>query len=121
VKLLLTTLGGEAGASPVTAAPAATDPASSVRLLANRPNPFNPSTVIPIEAPAGTAGPVRVVIFDVTGRAVRTLAEEPLVSGRHLLTWDGLDAQGRPAASGVYFCRMEADGAAAVRRLVLVR
>jgi parallel beta-helix repeat protein len=50
------------------------------------------------------AAPLTVEIFDVTGRIVRTLAEEPLVfPGLYEYAIDGLGDQGRHAGAGVYF------------------
>jgi hypothetical protein len=85
----------------------------------NVPNPFNPSTRIRFEL--ATAGPARLVAYDVGGRIVRTLVDAPLAAGAHAATWDGTDAGGRPAASGVYLLRLESAGRSAVRRVALVR
>ena len=57
---------------------------------------------------AGNA-PVRLNIFDVTGRLVRTLVDgKSLQAGPHTALWDGRDGAGRSVASGTYFARMEA-------------
>lgn len=53
---------------------------------------------------------VEVAIFDVRGRRVRSLSERSLLAGRHRMTWDGRDRQGRPVADGVYYYRVVADG-----------
>ena len=41
-----------------------------------------------------------------SGRLVRTLADRQFTAGRHTLTWDGADAQGRQLARGVYFTQV---------------
>jgi flagellar hook assembly protein FlgD len=65
---------------------------------------------------------VRIDLFDVSGRLVRTLVEERrLPAGRRETAWDGRGDDGRPAASGIYFYRMRADGFRETRRVVLVR
>ncbi len=51
-------------------------------------------------------GPVRVVLYGVDGRAVRTLADGAREAGVFRLTWDGRDDDGRPLAAGIYFVRM---------------
>lgn len=93
--------------------------AGALVLHPNVPNPFNPSTRIPFEL--AKAGPVRLRIHDAQGRQVRRLFGGALEAGPHSLEWDGRDDAGRPAPSGVYFCRSEAGGASQVRKLVLAR
>ncbi|MEW6754239.1 MAG: ASPIC/UnbV domain-containing protein [Candidatus Latescibacterota bacterium] len=89
-------------------------------LLAAYPNPFNASTVIRYSLP--TPGPVALAVYDVAGQKVVTLARGERPAGTHAVTWDGRGAHGRPLASGVYLCRLRADGRpVATRTLVLVR
>jgi hypothetical protein len=93
--------------------------APSFRLLQNTPNPFNPTTRIAFELPAG-AGRARLQIFDVAGRPVRALPVAT-TAGTGAAVWDGRDADGRAVASGVYVCRLTAGSQAATRRMLLVR
>jgi hypothetical protein len=86
----------------------------------NVPNPFNPSSVIRYDVPAG-GGDVRIRIFDVTGRLVRTLVDGWQSPGRRSVAWDGRDSGGGIVASGVYFYRMEAPGFERTRKMVLLR
>ena len=61
-------------------------------------------------------------VFDVAGRRVTTLVDEMIDTGAHTATWNGRDAKGRSEASGVYFCRLAADGKPVdTRRIVIVR
>jgi endoglucanase Acf2 len=83
------------------------------------PNPFNPQTTIEYVVPAD--GPVRLAIFDARGRQVRLLAEARMPTGTHTITWDGRGDDGQLLASGVYFLRFEAAGAARVGKLVLLK
>jgi hypothetical protein len=46
---------------------------------------------------------IRVRIYDVTGRLVRTLADRVFPPGEHTLTWDGSDDDGRKVPRGVFF------------------
>ncbi len=73
-------------------------------LLPARPNPFNPSTEIGFGLPA--AARVRLVVYDVLGRRIRTLAEGNYPAGWHRVRWDGRDESGREVASGVYLYRL---------------
>jgi len=96
-------------------------PALPVRLALDppAPNPFNPATTIAFDLPR--PGPVALGIYDLRGVRVCALVEGELPAGRHERTWRGVDAGGRPLASGVYFSRLEAGGEVIVRKLSLVR
>lgn len=108
-ELGLQTVSGTAGAS-----------ASRFRLGQNSPNPFNPRTTIGFSL--ATAGRVNLRIFDLDGRAVRTLiADESLAARRHTRDWDGRDDGGRQVAAGVYFYRLETGERVATRRMTLVK
>jgi subtilisin family serine protease len=90
-----------------------------LRLAQNAPNPFTASTRL--EFSLDRSREVRVEVLDVSGRRVTTLATGLFAAGPHVLDWDGRDAQGRPAAAGIYFCRLRADDTTLTRRMVLKR
>ena len=93
---------------------------SIVRLVGPTENPFRESTRIAWEMPSQSS--VRLSVFDVQGRRVRTLAEGDFGPGAHDAAWDGRDDRGRPAASGSYFLRLEIPGhAPRVSRVVMLR
>ena len=73
------------------------------------PNPANPVAKFLMVIPrnAGIV-PVRLNIFDVNGRLVRTLVDRPAEAGLHTTIWDGKDRDGRTVASGNYFARISA-------------
>jgi hypothetical protein len=87
--------------------------------LHNYPNPFNPVThiVFVLDAEAH----VNLAIYDSAGRLVRTLVDRRVGPGMHSEAWDGRDAIGKPAASGVYFCRLEAGHRTLARKAVLLK
>jgi endonuclease I len=91
----------------------------SFRLTGNFPNPFNPSTTIRFELPRSSR--VNLSVYDVSGRLTAVLVDGDLDSGVHRAVWNGRDSDGRPAASGVYFCRMKAADFNATRKLVLLK
>jgi len=92
---------------------------SGTFLAQNVPNPFNPATRIAF----GLERPARVSlrIYDVSGRLVRTLVDAQLGEGRHEAFWDGKDASGAAAASGIYFCRLEAGPIIRTGKMTLLR
>jgi flagellar hook assembly protein FlgD len=89
-------------------------------LYPNVPNPFNPSTAIRCDVPAG-GGKVTLRVFDVSGRLVRTLVNGNLGPGTETVTWDGRDDRGEPVSSGVYFYRMTAPGFEMTHKMVFVQ
>ncbi|HMK38983.1 MAG TPA: FlgD immunoglobulin-like domain containing protein, partial [Bacteroidota bacterium] len=76
-------------------------------LGANYPNPFNPTTTIPVAVPAASRVSLRV--YNILGEEVRTLFDGPLEGGRYAFTWDGRNGGGNPVATGVYIVRLTSD------------
>jgi len=89
------------------------------RLLAPYPNPISPRTTVAFELPRPTS--VELSVYDVAGRKIATLSEGRFEAGRTEAVWNGADASGNPAASGIYFVRLIAEGAVATEKLVLLR
>jgi flagellar hook assembly protein FlgD len=85
----------------------------------NRPNPFNPTTLIAYDLPR--AADVRLVIYDVQGRRVAELVNGAKPAGRHETTWNGRNASGEPVASGVYFYRLIAGDFVQTKKMVLLK
>ena len=73
-------------------------------MLSSWPNPFNPSTTLVFSLPA--AGWVKLTVYDVSGRRVRTLVDGLMVAGEHQLSWDGRDDHATDLPSGVYFAHL---------------
>jgi predicted outer membrane repeat protein len=85
----------------------------------NVPNPFNPVTTIRFDLPEVVH--VRIVIYNLPGQRVRTLVNGERTAGVHTAVWNGTDAIGRRAASGIYWYRMTAGDRVFVRRMTLSR
>ncbi|MGB9774211.1 MAG: T9SS type A sorting domain-containing protein, partial [Bacteroidota bacterium] len=83
----------------------------SFALEQNYPNPFNPSTTISFDVPKQSH--LRLAIYDVLGREVKTLVDEEKNPGRYSVTFD---ASNLP--SGVYLYRLEAGSFSEVRKMV---
>lgn len=96
-----------------------TDIPNTIALLENYPNPFNPSTTIRYALPENTF--VNLQIFNVLGQPVRTLVNRELPPGNQSVEWEGKNDRGQEVSSGIYFYRIEADGFARTRRMVLLR
>ena len=97
---------------------------SETKLLPNYPNPFNPETWIPYQL--AEAADVRVKIYDVGGRLVRTIPVGFKPVGYYLTReraayWDGRNEIGESVSSGVYFLRFVAGDFTATQRVVIVK
>lgn len=94
--------------------------------LTTFPNPLymssGPATV---RYDVDRTGEVKLVLYNVLGRKVRTLVDGTHSRGTFTTTWDGRDDGGRRVASGVYFCRMTtggpAGGSEVTRKLLLLK
>jgi hypothetical protein len=91
----------------------------SMRLDQNVPNPFNPKTSISFTITQ--AGPYELDIYTASGQLVRSVHHGWLEPGYYTRSWDGLDSDARPAASGVYFCRLEGPSETRTMRMALLR
>ena len=90
------------------------------RIESVSPNPFNPSTSIRFTLPAPM--PVTAAVWSVTGARVAVLARNnPFPAGDNRLVWDGRNDSGSPAASGVYFVRIETRAGVETVRAVLLK
>ena len=96
-------------------------PPARAYLAQNHPNPFNPTTSIAYGVAAGIPAPVRLDVYDVSGRHVRELVNGIQSAGHHRALWDGRDARGSGAGSGVYFVRLRIAGEVFTRKMLLVK
>jgi hypothetical protein len=84
------------------------------------PNPFNPRTTIHYVLP-GQGERVRLAIFDLRGRLVRTLLDGTLPAGAGSVIWDGVDESGQVVASGTYLVQLTSGAERAVQKVTLVK
>ncbi len=86
----------------------------------NFPNPFNPATTVAFDL--AKPAMVRIGIYDVSGRLVRTLLDRSMSAGSHEVGWNGTNNAGTGVPSGLYFYRMAtSDGFTATRKMILLR
>ncbi len=77
------------------------------------PNPFNPSTTLPLEL--NVRAQVSLRIYDILGREVATVFDGALDAGRHNLIWNA------QSPSGLYFAVLQANSVRQIRKLLLLR
>lgn len=76
----------------------------SFKVYQNSPNPFNAQTTIPFSLSSQER--VKIAVFDVLGRNIRTLADKVFSPGNHAVLWDGTDSTGREVTSGIFFYKL---------------
>jgi hypothetical protein len=89
------------------------------RLSQNYPNPFNPTTQFnyEIQEPAR----VKITVFNLLGKEIANLVNEQRPAGIYSVQWDGNDASGRQAASGIYFYRIQAGDRTDIRKMTKIK
>jgi subtilisin family serine protease len=106
--------GGSATFGPLTATGG--ESITEFALKGVAPNPTAGPALIEYAVPR--ASDVSVVMFDLQGREVATLASGSHAVGRYQVTWSG-EVDGGPARAGIYFLRMKAPGFSQTRRVVV--
>jgi len=118
----------EACVSTPTSVSAGRSVPAQYQLAQNYPNPFSPLTrgsfdnpQTQIEYSLAERGEVRLEIFDVHGRKIRTLIQANQPASQYAVIWDGKDEAGVMVPSGIYFYRLQAGGFEQTRKLVVAK
>ena len=82
--------------------------------VTNYPNPFNAQTNISFNM--GSAGEVRLDVYNVLGERVATLVDGHVRAGKHTITWD---ASKYP--SGIYFYKLTAPEKVFTKKMTLLK
>jgi YVTN family beta-propeller protein len=85
----------------------------------NTPNPFNPITTIRFSVAEDTH--VRLIVYDVAGRRVRTLVDGNRKADVYKVEWDGTNDAGQSVATGMYFYRMTAGKFVQTKKMLLLK
>ena len=83
------------------------------------PNPFNPTTTLKYEM--GSAGPVSINVFDVSGHKIRSLYNGIQIPGLHKVRWDAKNDNGRSMSSGVYLFKVNVNGKTHTAKTLLLK
>lgn len=118
---------------PVTADDSFSEPPANIKTLAqepgmpaefalyqNVPNPFNPTTSIRFDVPAG-GGLVTLRVYDVSGRLVRTLVNGAQTAGLKTVEWNGTNDAGNSVATGTYLYRLTGPGFEQTRKMLMLK
>ncbi len=99
---------------PTSAPPSRPAANLSFELTQNYPNPFNSVTEISFTIPQ--TSPVNLSVFDVLGRQIAVVVDEPLSAGAHHVRFDA-----SALASGIYFVHLRCGSISATRKMVLMK
>ena len=83
-------------------------------LSQNYPNPFNPETKIEYEVPGKTF--VKLIVYDILGKEIKTLVNEYKNPGKYEITFDGSEL-----SSGIYFYSIYYEDQFETKRMVLIK
>ena len=94
---------------------------SGYSLSQNWPNPFNSTTTIGFSL--ADAGEATLELYDILGRLVATLVDEPYAAGSHEVKFnlDDIPGSEHGLASGVYVCKFTVGGFSDAMKMVVVR
>ncbi len=88
-------------------------------LYRNYPNPFNPSTIINFSLPKKTM--VKLVVYDILGKVIRTLVNSEKEPGNYKVQWNGINDNGSNVSTGIYIYRIEAGDFIKQHKMVLIK
>jgi len=91
----------------------------SMTMHQNFPNPFNPSTTISFEMHA--AGEASLMIYNIKGETVTTLAQGNIQPGNYQVTWDGRDSKGQIVATGNYIAVLNNGNEQVSRNMLMLK
>ena len=112
------TVGGKVGVQDFNTGLEGTEPLQIGRPV---PNPFQGATTIRYAIAGDQAASVKIAVYDVAGRMVRTLEDNLMSPGSHEVVWDGRDDSGLSAPGGMYFIRVTAGQEESTTRVILAR
>lgn len=90
-----------------------------VSLMANYPNPFNPSTTIDFSLQKSQN--IRIVIYDILGQIIAELTNSHYSVGSYSVTWNGLNQNGLAASSGVYIYSLISESGSVSQKMLLTK
>jgi hypothetical protein len=90
-------------------------PKSYVLSVSNYPNPFNPRTTVSYTVPS--RGHVKISVYDARGAFVARLFDGERAPGTYSIEWDALPG----VSSGIYFARIDHNGAMRTKKMVLLK
>ncbi len=92
---------------------------NNVKILSCFPNPFNPSILLKYKI--GKRNNVRLDVYNILGKKVKSLVEEVQESGNYYIKWNGNDGVNKPLPSGAYFLKIQSGEYHMIKKITLLR
>ncbi len=89
-------------------------------LYQNNPNPFMDETVIRYSLRSGSHS-VQLAVYNIHGEEVVTLVNQMQARGNYVVRWSGVNNDGIPVATGVYFYKLQISHFDIVKKLVVFK
>jgi hypothetical protein len=90
-----------------------------IQLSSPYPNPFTNKTMISYFVSKRAS--VKLAVFDISGREVKSLFSNVANPGRYMMTWYGDDNRGKKVSTGVYFIRLNVTGKNVGRKIICIK
>ena len=103
----------------VSGTPNDTELNEQIKLEKNYPSPFDRFTTISYILGKNTF--VNLVVYDISGKKVKTLVKGCQTAGRHSVTWNGRNDQEQPLPNGIYFYRLSVQGKHLIQKTILLK
>ena len=88
-------------------------------LYQNYPNPFNGRSIISFNLRQREF--VKLDIYNILGKKIKSLINEELNSGLHSVSWDTANDHGKEVSSGIYFYRLILPDFISSKKMILMR
>ncbi|MCH2650946.1 MAG: T9SS type A sorting domain-containing protein, partial [Candidatus Marinimicrobia bacterium] len=85
----------------------------------NYPNPFNPITKFTYSIPEDVR--VRITVYDIQGRAVKTLVDSDQSAGYKSIQWNATNNAGAPVSAGLYFYRIQSSNFSQTKKMIFLK
>ena len=85
----------------------------------NHPNPFNPVTTLHYDLSENSD--VKITIYDMLGREVKTLINKTQDAGSRSVIWNATDDYGKPVSAGIYLYQIQAGEYISTKKMVLLK
>ena len=88
-------------------------------LHSNYPNPFNPITLLRYDLPE--SGLVKIIIYDMMGRVVKTLVNSSQAAGYKSIPWNATNDKNEPVSAGLYLYMLQIGEFRQTKKMVLLK
>jgi flagellar hook assembly protein FlgD len=85
----------------------------------NYPNPFNPITLLRYDLSEESL--VNITIYDMTGKAVKTLVNGSQAAGFKSVQWNATNDRNEPVSAGLYLYTIQVGAFRNTKKMVLLK